>query len=162
MADMLRRSIGIVLVIGLVSSGCVSRTPAKVGIGFGVGILTIGALLAAGAAGNGGETDPKHFAPPILVLGALVTVIGLVALASTVTTTPRTHAPAVLMVDPAAAARARAWELTKQAAAAARADDCATVATHDVTVKQLDADFHATVFLRDAAIARCLAPPPSP
>src|ERR1700733_11188293 len=47
-----------------------------------------------------------------------------------------------------------AWTLTKRAAAAARANDCKTVGKISPKVHDLDADFHAKVFSRDAAIAR--------
>jgi len=74
---------------------------------------------------------------------------------------PRSSAPTPPVADPALMARAtlrdRAWELTKQAAAAAHAGSCTTVVPLAATVKQLDADLHAAVFLSDAAIARCLA-----
>lgn len=53
--------------------------------------------------------------------------------------------------------RAAAWALTKEAAAAARRDDCEAVRAAEVSVRDLDAEFHAVVFLRDVAIARCLA-----
>jgi hypothetical protein len=56
----------------------------------------------------------------------------------------------------AAARRARAWSITKQAAERARAGDCPTVREREREVESVDAEFHATVFLRDAAIARCL------
>jgi hypothetical protein len=58
--------------------------------------------------------------------------------------------------DQAFARRQGAWSVTKQAAAAARAGDCASVNAADAQVRELDADFHATVFVRDVAIARCL------
>jgi hypothetical protein len=54
--------------------------------------------------------------------------------------------------------------LTNSAADTASAGDCSTVAKLDVQVRDLDADFHDTVFVRDAAIARSLpgALPPPP
>lgn len=56
-----------------------------------------------------------------------------------------------------AAARAEAGTRWKRAAAAARADDCTTVRELDPQIRELDAELHAVVFARDAAIARCLA-----
>lgn len=55
-----------------------------------------------------------------------------------------------------ASARAEAGALWKRAAAAARADDCETVRSLDPQIKNLDLEFHAVVFSRDVAIARCL------
>jgi hypothetical protein len=52
--------------------------------------------------------------------------------------------------------RERAWRLTKQAATAARAGDCEAVREADKAVRAADEEFHATVFVRDVAIARCL------
>jgi hypothetical protein len=54
--------------------------------------------------------------------------------------------------------RAAAWELTKQAGDAARADDCTQVQAIAPRVRELDADFYVSVFMRDVAITRCLRP----
>ncbi|HEX5061213.1 MAG TPA: hypothetical protein VFV99_17725 [Kofleriaceae bacterium] len=53
-------------------------------------------------------------------------------------------------------ARRDAWQLTKQAAIAARNGDCATVAALEQVVLGLDTEFHGTVFMRDAAIVHCM------
>ncbi|HEU0033799.1 MAG TPA: hypothetical protein VFQ53_24395 [Kofleriaceae bacterium] len=59
--------------------------------------------------------------------------------------------------------RAEAWRLTKLAIDAAAHDDCAVVKQQDARVRELDPDFHATVFARNVALQRCLeaaaAPP---
>jgi hypothetical protein len=55
------------------------------------------------------------------------------------------------------ARRERAWALTREAAAAARTADCNKVVELNAQVRAVDGDFHASVFVRDAAIARCLA-----
>lgn len=60
---------------------------------------------------------------------------------------------------PAPAAREQAWQITKQAMGAARADDCALVKELDVRVRELDAELHASTFQRDEAIRRCLGLP---
>lgn len=57
--------------------------------------------------------------------------------------------------------RLDAWQLTQQAQAAARKGDCATVASLNQVVRTTDAELHATVFMRDVAIAHCLAEPAS-
>lgn len=55
-----------------------------------------------------------------------------------------------------AADRHRAWNLTKEAAAAARTGDCARVRRTSPVVQGLDGEFHSAVFARDVAIASCL------
>lgn len=51
--------------------------------------------------------------------------------------------------------RHRAWVLTKEAATAARAGDCARVRRTAAVVEDLDREFHSAVFARDVAIASC-------
>jgi len=70
---------------------------------------------------------------------------------------PGTPAPAPLTRE-LQLARERAWMLTKQAAAAARAGDCTAVRTLSEQIRAIDLDFHDTVFLRDVAILRCMGP----
>lgn len=53
-------------------------------------------------------------------------------------------------------ARAEAAERWKRAATAARTDDCATVRTLGLEIRELDVEFHGVVFARDVAIARCV------
>jgi len=49
-----------------------------------------------------------------------------------------------------------AWDLTKRAREAARTGDCARVKKIEPAVKDKDPSFHDVVFMRDAAIQRCL------
>jgi hypothetical protein len=58
-----------------------------------------------------------------------------------------------------AEARQVAWKLTQDLAESARANDCARVKRRAPQVQALDPDFYASVFLRDVALARCMAPP---
>lgn len=53
-----------------------------------------------------------------------------------------------------------AWSLTKRAAVSARNGDCKSVVGVDRALRDIDPEFHATVFARDVAIARCLVPKP--
>jgi hypothetical protein len=56
--------------------------------------------------------------------------------------------------------RPEAWELTKRAQAAARAGDCATVRELSPQIRDLDAGVHGVVFMRDAAVEKCMFAPP--
>jgi hypothetical protein len=53
--------------------------------------------------------------------------------------------------------RERAWAITRTAAEAARAGDCGRVFALDIEAHEVDAEFHAAVFVRDVAIAGCIA-----
>jgi hypothetical protein len=58
--------------------------------------------------------------------------------------------------------REHAWTSTREAATAARAGDCGTVLVRARYVYNLDAEFYASVFARDAAIFACLPTPRDP
>jgi hypothetical protein len=51
--------------------------------------------------------------------------------------------------------RAKSWDLTKQAEAAALAGNCAIVAKLDARVKAEDREFYEAVFARSVAIKKC-------
>ena len=55
-----------------------------------------------------------------------------------------------------------AWDLTKTAAQSARDGNCDQVRSLEGEVRTLDPDLHATVFMRDVAIKRCLDAAPAP
>lgn len=55
--------------------------------------------------------------------------------------------------------RGHAVALWKQATAAARVPDCISVRALDPQLRTLDSEFHAVVFMRDVAIARCMQIP---
>jgi hypothetical protein len=50
----------------------------------------------------------------------------------------------------------QAWEMTKRAREAARRGDCGTVKKIEPALAARDKSFHDVVFMRDAAIAKCL------
>lgn len=83
---------------------------------------------------------------PISVLGALVYI-------STDKMATEQPAPTLTRRE---RRRLTAWELTKQAAVAARSEDCTQVQAIASRVRDLDQDFHVSVFMRDVAIQRCL------
>jgi hypothetical protein len=83
---------------------------------------------------------------PVAVIGALVFI-------STDGRVDEDHGPTMTRRE---RQRAAAWELTKQAADAARGQDCTQVQAIAPRVRELDQDFHVSVFLRDVAIQRCL------
>lgn len=84
---------------------------------------------------------------PVSLLGALVYI------ATDEQAREVHHAPLVTHREQA---REAAWALTKQAATAARDEDCTQVQAIDPRVRDLDLDFHNVVFMRDVGIQRCL------
>lgn len=159
----MRRSLSAILAIAVSVGGCSARTAGKVGTVFGGAVFGVGLAMKGGAFGPGGETDPEDVAFVPLTIGALIALPSLLLWLAhrddkdEDDEESRPPPPKPAAPDPKVAIREHAWQLTQQAAAAARGNDCPTVAKLDGEVRTLDADFHATVFARDVAIVRCLS-----
>ena len=118
-------------------------------------IATAGGLIGVLACGVVAALDPAHEDAimtvglgfvPISVLGALVYI----------STDKKANEDPGPILTRRERNRATAWELTKQAADAARSQDCTQVQAIAPRVRDLDLDFHVSVFMRDVAIQRCL------
>jgi hypothetical protein len=99
-------------------------------------------------------TDEEN--PPVMLTALAITagMFGLVALLSGL---DHEEEPRKTVVVRTPDRRDEAWELTKLAAAAARDGKCDLVCVNDRIVREIDFEFHEVVFMRDVAIARCLA-----
>ena len=112
-----------------------------------VGVLGCGLIAAAIPAHDDAiMTGGAITFVPIAVLGALLFI----------TTDSKANAEAEPLMTRRERNQAAAWEMTKQAAEAARIQDCTQVQAIAPRVRDLDQDFHVTVFMRDVAIQRCL------
>lgn len=115
------------------------------GVGL-VGILATGTAAVVLPSQEDALTTAGIAFVPVAVLGALLYV-------STASGASKETAPALTRKERHQLA---AWELTKQAATAARQRDCTQVQAIAPRVFDLDHDFHMVVFMRDVAIQRCL------
>lgn len=129
-------------------------------IGFGIGAA---AALTDGL--NSSSSDRSDEITAAVITGLFAGVFGLSARSGLINVSAcRRHNKELYDQQQAAAtappqvspARRDAWQLTKQAAIAARNGDCATVAALEQVVLGLDTEFHGTVFMRDPAIVRCM------
>jgi hypothetical protein len=163
-------SAGIVLLLAACTSQRQARTSAVLG-----GAMTVAGISLAIASRSDEDTEFPELlidsagrigAGALLVVGVPFLIGGLIGMAATQAPPAGGGlAPPPVEARPApeaVSARDRARELTKQAVAAAHAGDCALVIRLDPSVKQLDAEVHATVFAADPGIARCLAAPARP
>lgn len=119
-------------------------------------VATAAGLIGMLVAGTAASITPSHD-QAILTAGLVFVPISLVGalvyIATDKQAMEQTHAPTLTRRE---RRRQEAWELTKQAGLAAREQDCTQVEAIDPRVRDLDFDFHVSVFMRDAAIQRCL------
>jgi len=137
----------------VLTSGCtvrqarVAHRAGEIGVAAGLGgVLTTGIAAVAIPSQEDHLTTVGVAFVPVAVLGALV----YIATDSKANAAPERH------MSRRERRQNAAWELTKQAAFAARERDCTQVQAIDPRVRDLDLDFHAVVFMRDVAIQRCL------
>lgn len=143
---MQRRVVALACVLGL--AGCQSQRGKLIAAGVSAGIAGYATVEVATA--SEGEEVP-------VVVTAIAVTGGLFALGALLSGLDHEDDERPRVQDiKASDHRDEAWDYTKVAAAAARVGDCTTVLIHDRIVRELDAQFHATVFLADVAIARCI------
>jgi hypothetical protein len=126
------------------------------------GLLTAGTLAYIATDPHGSIDSGGIFWAPVLVIAGLDLLYGAAEGAATVRDCRAAKQRGAVVAEAArrrAADRAQAGTEWKRAAAAARADDCATVRELDPEIRELDVEFHDVVFARDVAIARCLRAP---
>ena len=149
------RALPVVVVLSLLAGGCTgpqahrTRRPAELAIGASLAGVMLGSLAIAALPG-----EKSILIPVVATFGGLA-VVSAIVFGVAYANDPGPPPPP----PPPPDHRGEAWTLTQQAQAAARAGDCATVRSLDAQVGQLDASFHAAVFVRDVAIARCLVTP---
>ena len=119
-------------------------------------IATMGGLVGVLGCGLVAAAVPNHD-ETIMTAGAFTFVpIAVVGALLYITTESKANAEPGPMMTRRERNQATAWEMTKQAAEAARMQDCTQVQAIAPRVRDLDQDFHVTVFMRDVAIQRCL------
>jgi hypothetical protein len=145
----------VVVVVVLLACGC-TRSQAVKAHRAGE-VVTAAGLIGTLICGVGASIDQKH-EDTIMTAGLVfvpVSIIGALVYVATdhTATTVQDGTPTPTRKE---RNRAAAWELTKQAADAARSEDCTQVQAIAPRVRDLDVDFHLSVFLRDVAIVHCL------
>lgn len=151
----------LVVAASTASAGCTVSRNQKVALG-GAASTLAGTLVLA--------TDTTDTMPVVrdqgadykTPVGGVFLVGGLIVLFAAAAMEERLHEPQPLIITMADAsrvdlqARDEAWQLSKAAFLAARQGNCAKVQELSVAIRELDSDMHLTVFLRDAAVQKCV------
>jgi hypothetical protein len=155
--------IAAIIASSLASSGCAgdqarrTRRHAELAIGGSLLGVIAGSLGIAALPG-----EKRIFIPITVTFGLLAVASAVVYGVAHASIEEVEEEPWRVAPPPPPEDRPQAWALTQEAQAAARSGDCVRVHALDDEVLRLDHEFHAVVFVRDAAIARCLAEPSEP
>jgi hypothetical protein len=144
------RAVAVVLAIGCGCTQAQARKAHRAGE-----VATAGGLIGVLACGVVASLDPMH-EDTILAVGLGFVPVSLLGALVYISTDKRANEEAPPQLTRRERNRAAAWELTKQAANAARSEDCTQVQAIAPRVRDLDLDFHVSVFMRDVAIQRCM------
>lgn len=142
-----------VVVVVLVLAGC-TQTQARKAHRAGE-VTTAAGLIGVLACGVTAALDPAH-EDTIMRVGLAFVPISVFGALVYISTDSRANEDTGPTLTRRERNRAAAWELTKQAADAARSQDCTQVQAIAPRVHELDTEFHVSVFMRDVAIQRCL------
>lgn len=168
------RTCALVVAASTATAGCTVTRNQKVALG-GAAATVAGTIVLA--------TDTADTMPPMrgdtginytTAVGGGVLIGGLIVLFAAAAMEERLHEhrPTVIRIADRSRVdtqlRAQAWQLSKAAFIAARRGDCPHVQVLAQRIRELDSDMHETVFLRDAAVQKCVIPmeaepePPEP
>jgi hypothetical protein len=136
----------VVAIAALALAGCQSQRNKLIAGGISMGVSGVATYEFTTYDGN----------PPVL-LTALAITAGVFGMAALLSGLDHEEEPRRTVTVHTPDRREEAWELTKLAAAAARSGNCDLVLVNDKIVRDIDAEFHEVVFMRDVAIQRCLA-----
>jgi hypothetical protein len=163
----------VVLTLVLLTNGCANRMAGLAAVGTGgtascVGLFMLFASLFPPDDPSKDDSHDLHVRGTILTIGgAVLAISGAIMLERALRQDiepPPASTPAPVSeaerLEMQRLVREEAWQLTKECAEAARHYDCGPARRNAPRVESLDADFYTIVFMRDVAIARCLAPAP--
>lgn len=146
-----RPALALVLALALAGCGGTQAVKTKRRAELGIGLSLAGVLASSLVIAAAPQTKPYSTGVTI-GFGGLAVISAIVFGIAFANQPPPPPPP-----PPPPDRRPEAWEKTKLAQAAARANDCVRVQQLAAEVQTLDAGFYNVVFMRDVAIGRCFA-----